>query len=75
LKQQPKNLDFQLAAATALRQAGENLERRGNLSGLLDSGKLSSVARKNLVEMYGSVTSRRHSSGAGTRDPGRPVDS
>ena len=53
LSQEPGNKDFQLAAATALRQAGANRESAEIFRRLLGRGKYGELARKNLEEMYG----------------------
>lgn len=53
LEQDPGNRDFQLAAAVAFRQAGQNLPAVEIFHKLESSSRYGDVARKNLLEMYG----------------------
>ena len=53
LEQDPGNSDFRLAGATALRQAGRNLEAAAIFRRLLGRDRYGLAARKNLEEMYG----------------------
>ncbi len=53
LEKDPRNDDFQLATAVALRQTGHNLEAQPIFQRFLGRSRYGSVARKNLEEMYG----------------------
>ena len=53
LEQEPRNRDYQLAAATMLRQAGQNREAAATFYGMVGRDRYGVLARKNLEEMYG----------------------
>ncbi|OFV98676.1 MAG: hypothetical protein A3F68_03660 [Acidobacteria bacterium RIFCSPLOWO2_12_FULL_54_10] len=53
LTEQPNNRDFQLAAASALRQAGKNKDASPLFLNLADDRRYQDTAIRNLQEMYG----------------------
>lgn len=53
LEQEPRNRDYQLAAATMLRQVGQTREAAALFYRMLGRDRYGVLARKNLEEMYG----------------------
>jgi len=53
LEQEPRNRDYQLAAATMLRQAGQNREAAAIFRQMLGRDRYGELARQNLEGMYG----------------------
>ena len=53
LAQEPRNMDFQLAAATMFRQIGQNREAATMFRSLLGRELYGDLARRNLEQMYG----------------------
>ncbi|MGH9786701.1 MAG: tetratricopeptide repeat protein, partial [Terriglobia bacterium] len=53
LAEDPRNLDYQLAAAAMLRQSGQNRQSAAIFRGMLGRDRYGEVARRNLEQMYG----------------------